>query len=142
MVPILKTPISKGILTAGFAFVAIIGLILPVGVRAQGKQMLTWSSKGCAACESTVKPGWYTDGSGLFIEGIEGQDAAVLVGLSLANGNLEVDLALALQNGKEIVFKPREQVAIETDSEPSVLVPLTIHLPLVPLPLHAVGGNP
>lgn len=112
-------------------FLAFAGLILTPWVRAQEKQTLTWSSKGCSACESTVKPGWYTDGSGLFVEGIEGRDAAVLVGVSLANGNLEVDLALALQNGKEIVFKPREQVAIETDSEPSVLVPLT-HPPNIP----------
>ena len=131
MVPSLKAPISKGIVGAGFAFVVVIGLILPVGVRGQGKQTLTWSSKGCSACESTVKPGWYTDGSGLFIEGIEGQNAGVLVGVSLMNGHLVVDLGLALQNGKQIVFKPREEVAIETDSEPSVLVPLS-HPPGIP----------
>jgi hypothetical protein len=72
-----------------------------------------------------MNPGYYSDGAGILVEGVDGTDISVLAGVALSDGNLIVALGFGSE-GKQISFNPYESVMLSTDSAPNmVLYPVT-----------------
>jgi hypothetical protein len=92
---------------------------------AQQEKVRTWSSE-CTQdfiCESSIiNPGWHADGSGLFLEATSTSNASVVVGLSRSRTTFSVALFLGLIGTEPIVLNPMEDVRLETDSAPNMLL--------------------
>ena len=107
--------------------------VLPLGTLAWGNalaqtpQTFTWSSSNCTTCESSVPSlGFYSDGSGLFMETIHGSAATAMVGMSVEEGNFIVAAIFSLENNEALSIDPREAMRLETDSASHmILEPLT-----------------
>lgn len=98
-------------------------LFLCAGSWGQQSQTFTWSSN-CANCESTIfTPGWYTDGSGIFAEAINGNVIGVSAGVSAIDRYFVVALGFSGVEGHGVVsFNPTTAVTIETDSSPHMVL--------------------
>ena len=89
----------------------------------QQPQTFTWSSKTCSTCESTIlNPGWYSDGSGLFMEGIHGEIAGAMAGVALTEGYFTVGVAFVIEGSGNVTVNPTEAVRLETDSAPHMVL--------------------
>ena len=93
----------------------------------QQSQTFTWSSKDCSTCESSIlDPGWYSDGSGLFVEAIPKENALVTVGVG--GGTVDyffVVVGFGIEGTGTITVNPMRAVTLESDSSPHmVLFPL------------------
>jgi hypothetical protein len=99
-----------------------------------GAPPLTWSSRNCSACESSVlNQGWFSDGSGLFTEAMSGKSGVVMVGLVHIDGNLVVGVSFGTEGNGDLTLNPKDAVRLETDSAPNmVLYPLPQHDPKIP----------
>jgi len=82
-----------------------------------------WSSK-CTNCESTIfTPGWYTDGSGIFSEAINGNVIGVSAGVSAIDRYFVVALGFSGVEGHGVVsLNPTTAVTIESDSSPHMVL--------------------
>ena len=113
------------------AAIALAFLIQPS--FAQQEKVRTWSNecKQDFTCESSIiNPGWHADGSGLFLEATTTSNAWVAVGLSRSKTTFSVALSIALIGTDPIVFNPMEDVTLETDSAPNmVLYAVTVPAP-------------
>jgi hypothetical protein len=89
----------------------------------QQSQTFVWSSK-CADCESTIfTPGWYTDGSGIFAEAINGNVIGVAAGVSAIDRYFVVALGFSGVEGHGAVsLNPTTAVTIESDSSPHMVL--------------------
>ena len=95
-------------------------MLLCTGGQAQQAQQsptFTWSA-GCANCESTIfTPGWYTDGSGIFAEAINGNVIGVAAGVSAIDRYFVVALGFSGVEGHGVAsLNPTTAVTIESDS--------------------------
>ncbi len=77
---------------------------------------VAWSSRDCGACESTILPGFYPDGSGVFQEVINGKDSLALVGVLWIEGDFVVALGYGNTSSGSLVLRPKDAITIETDS--------------------------
>jgi len=84
---------------------------------AEQTNLYTWSSTGCAKCQSTiVYQAWYPDGSPLVAEGMSGTNAGALVALSHVKNNLVVSLGLSISHNPSLILNLKESVTLETNS--------------------------
>ena len=89
----------------------------------QQPQTFTWSSKTCSTCESSIlNPGWYSDGSGFFVEGIEGGIAGAIAGVTYSEGYFIVAVSFAIEGNGNLTVNPTEAVRLETDSAPHMVL--------------------
>jgi hypothetical protein len=102
-------------------------LVLFLSLTASGQQetVHTWSG-ACKICQSSIiNPGWYPDGSGLFLEEMETDILAVTAGVSITGNNFEVAFGTRLFSSGSVLTNPMEDVTLETDSSPHmILIPL------------------
>lgn len=101
----------------------LILLLSCVGAMGQQARTFTWSSN-CANCESTIfAPGWYSNGSGIFAEGISGDTIGAMAGVSAIDRYFVVGLGFAaLKDKGSISLNPSTAVTIETDSSPHMVL--------------------
>jgi len=84
--------------------------------QAQQTTTFTWAST-CSTCESSISnPGWYSDGSGIFMEGIHGSSVGAMAGLSMVAGYFCVEVGFGLEGQGNVAVNPRRSVTLETDS--------------------------
>jgi hypothetical protein len=84
--------------------------------QAQQTATFTWAS-ACSNCESSISnPGWYSDGSGIFMEGIHGSSVGAMAGLSMVGGYFCVEVGFGLEGQGNVAVNPRRSVTVETDS--------------------------
>ena len=84
--------------------------------QAQQTTTFTWAST-CSNCESSISnPGWYSDGSGIFMEGIHGSGVGAMAGLSMVGGYFCVEVGFGLEGQGNVAVNPRRSVTLETDS--------------------------
>ena len=77
---------------------------------------LTWSTD-CADCESSIlNPGWYSDGSGILMEGIHGRQIGAMAGLSGMDIYFAVAVGFGVEGEGTVAVNPRQSVTLETDS--------------------------
>jgi hypothetical protein len=106
-------------------FVAVFTVLCLSSAEAQQSATLTWSSS-CTNCESSISnPGWYSDGSGIFVEGTHGSTVGAIVGLSRVEGYFCVELGIVPEGQGTVAVNPRRAVTLETDS--------TAHMVLYPI---------
>jgi hypothetical protein len=86
------------------------------GAQAQQTNTFTWAPT-CSNCESSISnPGWYSDGSGIFMEGLHGSTAGAIAGLSMVGGYFCVEIGFGLEGQGTVAVNPRRAVTLETDS--------------------------
>ena len=84
--------------------------------QAQQTAPFTWAST-CSNCESSISnPGWYSDGSGIFIEEMHGSTVGALAGLSMVGSYFCVEVGFGLEGQGTVTVNPRRAVTLETDS--------------------------
>lgn len=89
----------------------------PKGLFGQDPVVQTWSPTNCETCESTIiAAGWYSDGSGLFMEGLNTKDFGVGAAMAYIEGGFVVAVAIQSESNRQISFNPADAVTIETDS--------------------------
>lgn len=87
-----------------------------VATEAQQAATITWSSS-CTNCESSISnPGWYSDGSGIFMEEMHGSTVGALAGLSMVGSYFCVEVGFGLEGQGTVAVNPRRAVTLETDS--------------------------
>ena len=87
-----------------------------VTAEAQQAATLTWSTS-CTNCESSISnPGWYSDGSGIFMEEMHGSTVGALAGLSMVGSYFCVEVGFGLEGQGSVAVNPRRAVTLETDS--------------------------
>ena len=103
---------------------------------AQQDKVRTWSSecKQEFTCESSIiNPGWHADGSGLFLEMLTTSNIGIAVGLSRSRTTFSVALGFFPLGAEPISLNPMEDVTLETDSAPNVvLYAVTVPTPKKP----------
>jgi len=92
----------------------------------QQPQTFTWSSKDCSTCESSIlDPGWYSDGSGLFMEAIPRENALVTAGIAGMGNYFAVAVGFGIEGTGALTVNPMKAIRLESDSSPNmVLFPL------------------
>lgn len=120
-----------------FMFISILAVSWCSSTEAQQSSTLTWSSS-CANCESSIgSPGFYADGSGIFMEGMHGRTVAAMTGLSWTGRYFSVYIGFGLEGGGTLTVNPTDIVTLETDSSG--------HMVLRPLPTtdkRVLKGSP
>jgi hypothetical protein len=87
-----------------------------VAAQAQQAAPITWSSS-CTNCESSISnPGWYSDGSGIFMEEMHGSTVGAMAGLSMVGSYFCVEMGFGLEGQGTVAVNPRRAVTLETDS--------------------------
>jgi hypothetical protein len=87
-----------------------------VTAEAQQAATLTWSTS-CTNCESSISnPGWYSDGSGIFMEEMHGSTVGAMAGLSMVGSYFCVEVGFGLEGQGTVAVNPRRAVTLETDS--------------------------
>jgi hypothetical protein len=83
----------------------------------------TWSPTDCVSCQSTIMyPNWFTDGAGLTAEMMSTPTAAVVASVTMIEGNFVVILGLQVAPGSSLKMTPREDVTLESDSAPHMVL--------------------
>jgi len=97
-------------------FVSLLAVCWSDTTEAQQAATLTWSSS-CTNCESSISnPGWYSDGSGIFMEEMHGSTVGAMAGLSMVGGYFCVEMGFGLEGQGTVAVNPRRSVTLETDS--------------------------
>jgi hypothetical protein len=106
-----------------FTLVLCFVLSLCFSAAGQQSQTFTWSSKDCSTCESSIlNPGWYSDGSGIFIEAIPKENAFVTAGVSGGTDYFFVAVAVGIEGTGTITVDPMRAVMLESDSSPHMVL--------------------
>jgi hypothetical protein len=83
----------------------------------------TWSPTECGSCQSTIiRSNWFTDGTGLNAEMMSTPTAAVVASVTMIEGNFVVILGLQVAQGSSLTMTPREDVTLESDSAPHMVL--------------------
>jgi len=107
------------------AFMAVLTVCGPGSAEAQQAADFRWSS-GCTNCESSISnPGWYSDGSGIFMEEMHGSTVGALAGVSIVGSYFCVEVGFGLEGQGTVAVNPRRAVTLETDS--------AVHMVLYPI---------
>jgi hypothetical protein len=97
----------------------------PPAETQERQSTFTWSSKDCNNCRSTRAANFYEDGSGLFVEAIDGIDGNVnfaSAGLAGVSDNLMVAVGVANGGKSDLIVNPMEAITLESDSSSNMVL--------------------